>query len=190
MKRLRKKLFYLLLSLILSSLALYKPIIQPQIDKQSFQQLATTSNSIIKIDLQSLQPAKVVSVVDGDTIELESGEKLRYIGIDTPETKHPRKGVECFGREASNKNKELVEGKTILMQKDVSETDKFGRLLRYIYLPSPTTSDEALFVNQYLVEQGYAFAVSFPPDIAQNTQFKEAELYAREHNVGLWNICK
>ena len=67
----------------------------------------------------------VVRVVDGDTIELEGGERLRYIGIDTPETVDPRKEVQCFGKEASAKNKELVEGQAVRLEKDVSETDRF-----------------------------------------------------------------
>lgn len=77
---------------------------------------------------------KVVRVIDGDTIEIEGGDRVRYIGIDTPETVDPRKPVQCYGQEASNKNKELVEGKTVELEKDVSETDKYGRLLRYVWL--------------------------------------------------------
>ena len=69
---------------------------------------------------------RVAHVVDGDTIKLESGEVVRYIGIDTPETVDPRKPVQCFGKEASEKNKELVEGKEVRLVKDTSETDKYG----------------------------------------------------------------
>src|SRR5687767_6587423 len=69
---------------------------------------------------------KVVRVIDGDTIELENGQKVRYIGIDTPETKKPRTPVQCFGQEAYQKNKELIEGREVLLEKDVSETDRYG----------------------------------------------------------------
>ena len=79
--------------------------------------------------------ATVVRVIDGDTIEVEidgTSYRVRYIGIDTPETVHPQKPVECFGKEASEKNRELVEGKRVRLEKDVSDTDKYGRLLRYV----------------------------------------------------------
>ena len=91
----------------------------------------------------------VSRIVDGDTIELGTGERVRYIGIDTPETVDPRKEVQCFGKEASAKNKELVEGKEVRLVKDVSDKDKYGRLLRYVYVGD-------VFVNEKLVSEGYA----------------------------------
>lgn len=137
------------------------------------------------------QITKVTRVVDGDTIEIEGNIKLRYIGIDTPETKHPTKGVQCFGIEASNKNRELVEGKMIRMEKDVSETDQYKRLLRYVWLiDENATSSAGLFINDYLVREGYAYATTFPPDVAYSKQFVEAQQEARENNRGLWNMCK
>ena len=74
--------------------------------------------------------------MDGDTIIIEEGQKVCYIGIDTPESVHPSKPVECFGKEASNKNKELVEGKRVRLETDVSDTDRYGRLLRYVWVGS------------------------------------------------------
>ena len=124
----------------------------------------------------------VSRVVDGDTIEIEGGEKVRYIGIDTPEVVDPRKPVQCFGKEASNKNKELVDGKRIRLEKDVSETDKYGRLLRYIFVGD-------LFVNEVLVKEGYAFSSTYPPDVKYQSIFVEAEKEAREANRGLWGLC-
>jgi len=125
----------------------------------------------------------VVRVIDGDTIEIEGGQKVRYIGIDTPETVHPSRPVECFGIEASNKNKELVEGKKVKLEKDVSETDKYGRLLRYVWVGD-------LFVNDYLVRQGYAYAYTYPPDVKYSEQFVQAQREARENNRGLWAGCQ
>lgn len=122
---------------------------------------------------------KVVRVVDGDTVEIEGGKKIRYIGIDTPETVDPRRSVGCFGKEAARKNKELVEGKEVKLEKDVSETDKFGRLLRYVWVGE-------LLVNDYLVREGFAHASSYPPDIKYQEQFQEAERAAREEKRGLW----
>lgn len=132
---------------------------------------------------QEREKVKVKKAVDGDTIQLESGQTVRYIGINTPETKDKRKGVECFGKEAFEKNKELVEGKEIRLEKDVSDKDKYGRLLRYVYV-------DDIFVNDYLVREGYAYAVTYPPDVKYQTQLKEAQDEARENNRGLWKECK
>lgn len=136
------------------------------------------------------QKVQVERVIDGDTIEILGGLRVRYIGIDTPETVDPRKAAQCFGREAAEKNRELIEGRTIEMEKDVSETDKYGRLLRYIYFPS-TGSGQAgdIFINDFLVRQGFARASTYPPDIKYQEQFRQAEKEARENNRGLWAVC-
>lgn len=125
---------------------------------------------------------KVVRAVDGDTIEIEGGEKVRYIGIDTPETVDPRKPVQCFGVEASAKNKELVEGKLARLEKDATDRDKYGRLLRYVWVGG-------VFVNLELVKQGFAYSYSYPPDIKYQDQFVEAQREAKEAKRGLWNSC-
>jgi len=136
----------------------------------------------IKGDLVTL-----TRVVDGDTIVIESGEKVRYVGIDTPETVDPRRAVGCFGKEASNENKKLVEGKTVVLTKDVSEKDQFSRLLRLVYLKQDDGS--FVFVNDYLVRQGFAKASTYPPDVKFSKQFVEAEKEARENQRGLWKMC-
>lgn len=135
--------------------------------------------------------AIVSKVVDGDTIELENGKVVRLIGIDTPETVDPRRPVGCFGKEASNEVKKLLTGKEVLLQKDVSETDKYKRLLRYIFLPldSPAGSGQVLFVNDYLVREGFAKVLTYPPDIKYNEQFRQAEKESRESKRGLWGSC-
>lgn len=125
---------------------------------------------------------RVIRVVDGDTIEIEGGEKVRYIGIDTPETVDPRKTVQCFGVEASKKNKELVEGKTVRLEKDITDRDKYSRLLRYVWV-------DDLFVNLELVKQGFANSYSYPPDIKYQKEFLAAESEAREAGHGLWAAC-
>lgn len=132
---------------------------------------------------------KVTRVIDGDTIELANGKKVRYIGIDTPETKHPTKGVQCFGVEAYRKNKELIEGKEVQLEKDVSETDKYGRLLRYVYIAS-SSAQPRIFVNEYLVKEGYATAATFPPDVKYAELFRKDQQQAREQQKGLWLACK
>lgn len=125
-------------------------------------------------------------VVDGDTVELKTGEKVRYIGIDTPETAHPTKGVECYGKIASEKNAELVAGKEVRLEKDVSETDRYGRLLRYVHVIEESTDSAEIFVNEYLVREGFAKASSYPPDIKYQDLFREAEAEARVLQKGLW----
>lgn len=126
--------------------------------------------------------AVVIKVIDGDTVELESGEKVRYIGIDTPELHHPQKGVECYGKEASDANTSLVLGKTVRLQKDVSETDRYGRLLRYVWL-------EDTLVNETLVAEGYARAVSYPPDTLYQQKFIAAQSDAMKRKSGAWTAC-
>ena len=125
---------------------------------------------------------KVTRVVDGDTIEIEGGEKVRYLGIDTPETVDPRKPVQCFGVEASKKNKELVEGKTVRLEKDITDRDRYSRLLRYVWV-------DDIFVNLELVKQGFASSYAYPPDIKYQEEFLEAEKEAREAKRGLWEAC-
>jgi micrococcal nuclease len=129
------------------------------------------------------EKAKVKRVVDGDTIELEDGRTVRYIGMDTPETKHPTKGVQCFGKEASARNKELVDGKEIGLEKDVSETDRYQRILRYIYVGD-------VLINEQLVREGYAFSYSYPPDVKYQDRMVAAQKIAYEQELGLWKSCK
>lgn len=144
---------------------------------------ATTSPSA-----SSSSEFTVIKIIDGDTIQLEGGIKVRYIGIDTPETVDPKREVGCFGKEASAKNAQLVLGKKVKMEKDVNNTDRYGRLLRYVYV---TGNDnlETIMVNNELVKTGYAKAATFPPDVKYQTLFAESEKYARENGLGLWGNC-
>jgi micrococcal nuclease len=126
--------------------------------------------------------ARVVDVIDGDTIEVviaNQAYKVRYIGVDTPES---TREIEPFGKEAAAKNRRLVAGETVTLVKDVSETDRFGRLLRYVFVGER-------FVNYELVRQGYANVVRFPPDVACIAYFRTAEQQARSREIGLWGIA-
>lgn len=145
---------------------------------------ATESGEINDIDEQTFL---VTKVVDGDTIILENGQTVRFIGIDTPETVDPRRPVGCFGKEASNETKGLLSGKEVILEKDVSEKDKYNRILRYIYLP--LDNGQVLFVNDYLVREGFARVYTYPPDVKYDQQFLEAERQARENSRGLWGGC-
>lgn len=120
---------------------------------------------------------KVTKVIDGDTVVIGSGETVRYIGIDSPEKN------DCFASEATNENKNLVLGKEVILEKDVSETDRYGRILRLVYIGD-------ILVNDYLVRQGFAKAYRYPPDVKFSDQFGQAEQEARDNNRGLWSICE
>ncbi len=128
---------------------------------------------------------QVVRVIDGDTIEVccVFGDRVmvRYIGINTPETKHPTKGVEHFGREASEANRKLVDGKTVSLEFDVEQRDRYGRLLAYVYL------EDGTFVNAWLVENGYAVVMTIPPNVKHQELFLKLQREARDgrtHAIG------
>jgi len=133
--------------------------------------------------------AKVINVIDGDTIKIDTGQKVRYIGINTPEITYPEKPNDCYALEAKEKNKELVEGKTVKLKKDISETDKYGRLLRYIFIENSSSTSEAIFINKILITEGYARIMSIPPDLKYYPLFKEEQVKAKENKKGLWNQC-
>jgi endonuclease YncB( thermonuclease family) len=136
----------------------------------------------------------VTKIIDGDTIQISENGKIdgpkktvRYIGIDTPETVSPGDPIECFGKEAAAKNAELVLGKSVRLEKDISETDRYGRLLRYAYLDS---NQGEIFINITLIQEGYASASAYPPDVKHRDEFREAEKIAREAHLGLWGeVC-
>lgn len=120
--------------------------------------------------------ARVIRVIDGDTIVIEGNYRVRYIGIDTPEV-HPQ--VEAFGLEAWQANRELVEDKIVRLEVDVSEVDKYGRLLRYVYV-------DDIFVNAELVKQGLAYVQAYPPDTRHQDYLEKLEQEARQAGRGMW----
>lgn len=129
----------------------------------------------------------VTRVIDGDTVEIEGGKKIRLLGVDTPETVDPKRPVGCYGKEASDEMKSLLTSKTVILQKDVSETDKYGRLLRFIFLP--IDNGNYLFVDDFLVREGYAKVLTIPPDKKYSDQFTQAQTEARNAKKGLWGKC-
>lgn len=136
-----------------------------------------------------LVPATLERVIDGDTIVvIVNGEavRVRYIGIDTPETVDPNRDVQCFGPEASAKNAELLNGQRIWLERDVSETDRYGRALRYVWIGQP---DSLVMVNEDLVRSGYAVTSTYPPDVKYQDRFLAAERDARASGAGLWSAC-
>ena len=123
------------------------------------------------------QTAEVTKIVDGDTIDVEIEGKtyrLRYIGMDTPERGRP------FFSEATEANRQLVANQTVYLEKDVFETDRYDRLLRYVYL------QDGRMVNAELVCQGFAQVATFPPDVKYQETFLQLQREARDAGRGLW----
>jgi micrococcal nuclease len=131
---------------------------------------------------------RVVEFVDGDTIAVDMNgkkETLRFIGVDTPETHDPRKAVQCFGVAAAANTKKLIGTSDVRLEADPLNTnrDRYGRLLRYIYLPNGT------LVNAEIIKQGYGFAYTGFP-FTKTDEFIQYEKEAREANRGLWSSCQ
>ena len=122
---------------------------------------------------KAVESSVVERVADGDTILLKNGERVRLIGIDAPE-----KGEKCF-QEAKNRLQQLVLGKQVVLLKDVSERDRYGRLVRFVYADN-------LFVNLVLVQEGLALAFEFEPDTGKAAVFRKAMLGAVDGNGCLW----
>lgn len=133
--------------------------------------------------------ARVKRVVDGDTIVLENGQRLRYIGIDSPEEFDHRKPVQCYATEAAEANRRLVEGKMIVYAHGASERDRYGRLLGYVSLLDGPDDGPGTFVNEKLIRDGHAFAWAYGKDIANAAAFAAAEADAKAHQRGLWAQC-
>jgi len=131
----------------------------------------------------------VASVADGDTITVSNGDDsfpVRLIGVDTPETRHPNKPVQCYGAEASDYTDQLLAGEVVRLEVDPrsDEVDRYERKLRYVY-----RSSDNLFINQHLIEQGYGVSYnSF--EHSRLPQFNQAEDQAMSENIGLWRQCE
>lgn len=181
--RMRRLAFFLLLTALLVGCARHQV------------QLTTQAPATLGEEPPGHEEAEVVRVVDGDTINVRIlgrvdgpgagnarvGEEypVRLIGIDTPESVKPDTPVECFGREASDAAKALLEGATVKLVRDVEEADQYDRLLRYVYL-------EGEMANARLVANGYAFAYTYPPSVRHSDLFVRLEREARENDRGLW----
>jgi micrococcal nuclease len=129
--------------------------------------------------------ARVVRVIDGDTIEVSldgSEEDVRYIGVDTPETVKPGAPVGCYGPQASERNHALVEGRTVRLVFDRERRDVYGRLLAYVHV-------DGLFVNAALIRGGYARTLTIPPNTAHASELRRLQARAGRDGRGLWGAC-
>ncbi|MEX0930919.1 MAG: thermonuclease family protein [Candidatus Paceibacterota bacterium] len=129
--------------------------------------------------------AEVLHVIDGDTIDVllnGSRERIRYIGIDTPEIEYDSFESECFAVEARDMNRDLVEGKQVRLIADTEDRDQYDRLLRYVYV-------DDLFINRYLLRKGAATTLSIPPNTKYCKEFNQIEFSAKEEGNGRWGMC-
>jgi micrococcal nuclease len=131
--------------------------------------------------------ARVVRVVDGDTVVVRTGgrtERVRYIGVDTPESVKPGTPVQCFAKAASAANRRLVQGESVRLVHDAEARDRYGRTLAYVY-----RSRDGLFVNAELVRGGYAKPLAIRPNTAHAAEFRRLAARARRSGQGLWSRC-
>ena len=140
-----------------------------------------------EVDEGHSEVRKVIRVVDGDTIVVSPNEKVRLIGVDTPETVDPRKAIECFGKAAKDFTRSAVQGKTIRLVLDNVNAvrhhkDRYGRILAYVYLENGT------MLNRELIRQGYAHAYTRFP-FRYLVEFRQIERAARTEALGLWSSC-
>ncbi len=158
--------------------------------------LASCSNSSqLRLPQQQQQQSgqadlvEIAHVIDGDTVDIDINghtERVRLIGLNTPETKHPTKPVECFGPEASAYLTQLLpKGTDVRIERDVEARDRYGRMLLYVYRDS-----DNLFVNLDLVARGYGTPMSIEPNTFHRNDFVRAASQAEAANVGLWKACR
>lgn len=163
--------------LIGAALLLLQTILSPTPQQEASPTLATSS---------STSSLPVMRIVDGDTIVIyrnNATETVRLIGVDTPELHHPTKPVQCFAREAATYVTSLLKDRSVRVVSDPTQNthDKYGRTLAYVY------RDDGLFINQTLIEEGYAYEYTYEVPYAYQKEFKAAQTYARENKKGLWS---
>ncbi len=142
-----------------------------------------------QVDLVKIVNGKIAHVIDGDTVDIDINgrtERVRLIGVNTPETKHPTKPIECFGPEASAYLTQLLpKGTTVRIERDVEARDRYGRMLLYLYLDS-----DNVFINLDLVARGFGTPLSIEPNTFHRNDFVRAAAQAETADVGLWKACR
>jgi micrococcal nuclease len=131
--------------------------------------------------------ARVTRVIDGDTVQVRLDgrrDRVRYIGVDTPESRRPGTPVQCYAKAASAFNSRLVGGRRVRLRFDVERRDRYGRLLAYVY-----REGDGMFVNAELVRRGYALQLTIPPNVAHARLFGRLARGARARRRGLWGSC-
>ena len=131
---------------------------------------------------------RVIDVVDGDTVRVRMGDRtetVRYLGVDTPETVKPGTPVQCFGKQAGEYNRRLVEGRKVRLRYSVERRDRYGRLLAYVYVDGSRRS-----VNADLIARGYGEELVIPPNVEHAERYRRLEQQARDRRLGLWGACR
>lgn len=175
-----RKILGMTVLIIAALLVLVRPV------SVSLNDIASPSSS----STRTTERYPVVKVIDGDTIKVRKDGRdvtIRLIGVDTPETVDPRRAVQCFGKEASDKAKQLLSGRSVRLELDTSQgtLDKYGRTLAYVYVPTDSGPAE-LLVNEYLIAEGYGHEYTYHIPYAYQAAFQAAEVSAREQKKGLW----
>lgn len=179
--KLPKQLMWLILIIIMAAIVqIFPQNKELNIDLTDKTELSQDPNAEISVD-----DYEVVKVVDGDTIDVLIGEqkvRIRLIGVDTPETVDPRKPVQCFGKEASKYTEGAVGGKKVKLEKDSSqgESDRYGRLLAYVYMP------DGQMLNRKLIVDGYAHEYTYNIPYKYQKDFKDLQNFAERQGRGLW----
>lgn len=130
-----------------------------------------------------VEARRVSRVIDGDTIKVADNTTVRLLGIDAPEES------QCFFEESRKAVADLLTGQTVLLEKELSGVDMYGRLLRYVILPGRTRKDDNVLVNDYILRQGWARVLSVPPDNRYRDLLNSAQEEAIRYNRGLWAAC-
>lgn len=189
----KKKDMRNIIALIVFLISAYQVIIAPQSSEEKNNQIkaplptVAEPTAVLGDQITSASvSAQVIRVVDGDTVRVSlNGEEktIRLIGMNTPETVDPRREVQCYGKEASEKAKELLTGQEIYLESDDSqgETDKYQRLLRYIWLT------DGMNFNKLMIAEGYAYEYTYDLPYKYQAEFKTAQLTAQESKKGLWS---
>lgn len=153
-------------------------------NNQNMSTETVNTNTVENIEISELNQYEVVSVVDGDTFKINYNgtvTKVRLIGVDTPESVSSNQSKNNkYGVEASNYTKERLEGQTVHLEFDVQQTDKYGRLLAYVYL------EDGTMYNKELLEKGYAQIATYPPNVKYVDEFIQIQKQAKENKVGFW----
>ena len=157
----------------------------------------SSQNDYESTDYSTFQKAKVIRTVDGDTGVFEINgkkQKVRFTGINTPEYNLSEDIIEHYGKEAADYSKEILEDKIVYLEKDISDRDKYDRLLRYVWLDLPSDPDNPSIddlankqLNGKLVKEGYAYAGNYKPDVKYKKVFDQFQKEAKDKKIGMWS---